>query len=331
LSKKRSRPVSTVRKAPLADADADALNRAFYGADPGAYFGMRLRALVEASSQTEAEYRAHTQTFRFGEFELTVTPATQADPADQRARDQYVLIEAEMLLHHLAETLLRLYIGHVDAPRVPWLTMDAIRGPGDLKGRVKRLIADNNAESLRRGAGFVWLGDAEQATVEWVAATTTLAGYLNYFGHLFLDRAPVYNAAKHGLAVQAGDSRLSISGIPELTQEGPSLAWLASDLKEGVQHLVVRNQWVDHQRELALFSVGCDLINGLWAVGRTRYVGWPAPVEVKIPEAVNDVLAAGRTATSLVTMGVVSFPPWMYSPAGSGADALRPDAAAESN
>lgn len=90
-------------KAPLHPQDAQALNRAFYGADPGDYFSRRVRELLLLAGRTDSELRAETKTATYGKLELTVASETEDpdDPPDEDAHRRHVLLEAEMLVHHL--------------------------------------------------------------------------------------------------------------------------------------------------------------------------------------------------------------------------------------
>jgi hypothetical protein len=103
--------------------EAAALNRAFYGSDPANFCQRRLINLIAIASSSDAE--AHQITF--GKLKLT-RPSIDDSPADERTRKAYVAIETEMLLHHAAETLLRMFFAHRDRGPVPWIELSRLRG-----------------------------------------------------------------------------------------------------------------------------------------------------------------------------------------------------------
>ena len=50
-----------------------------------------------------------------------------------------------MLLHHVAETLLRLYIAHESDPECPWIAIASERNFGRFKGKVSELLKSKGA------------------------------------------------------------------------------------------------------------------------------------------------------------------------------------------
>jgi hypothetical protein len=202
---------------PLLPGEAAALNRAFYASQPAAYFERRVQLLLGLASKTDHDLRAHEVTHDFGAVKLTVPSSTDL-PADERGHKDYVLIEAEMLTHHLAETLLTTFLAHRSRAEVPWIEISELKAPSKLKKEVERLILSTPSSGFDRDIGYVFLGtespnldtdSGERASFE--KAVELIRGYLLHLGRVFLDRAPSYNAAKHGCVVQAGEPSVSLS------------------------------------------------------------------------------------------------------------------------
>jgi hypothetical protein len=157
----------------------------------------------------------------------------------------------------------------------------------------------------------------------WNEAVDRIAPYLDHFGRVFLNRAEVYNAAKHGLTMQPGDTAIELVGVPELAVSGPSLAHLAYGEEDGERVWVVKNRWLDVEQELALASVGYHLIDALWTVARIRYTPWPSPrgLSQYVPAHRISRILFGDDQEARVVVDTVSFPPWAYCPPGAGVDA----------
>ncbi len=307
-----------------ADEDA-ALNRAFYAADPADYLNRRIRSLIFAAESSDAENRRDERVARYGKMEITV-PSASVDPPDERGYQRYVLLETEMLVHHTAETLLRMFLGHRGNPYVPWLEVVKLRAPGAYPRELKSMSSAANAQRLREDIGHVWLGNgvapAGGAEAKWNDAVDRLRDYVLQFAMLSLSRSGAYNAVKHGLAVQPAATTLKLHGVAGLSADGPSLAWLHRTA-EG--RMVVRNRWLNADRDMALAGCGQRMLRSLWDIARTRYLGWPNPEEVFVPVPLVTLMehsASGDERTSGLSLEEVDFPPSMFSPPGSGADGL---------
>jgi hypothetical protein len=96
------------------DADRDLLpenyaelNERFYEAEPWRYFQQRLAHLVHAASDTDSYRALFADGISVGSLTLGFAP--EQSPSSSRATPEqsFVAIETEVLLHHVAETLLR--------------------------------------------------------------------------------------------------------------------------------------------------------------------------------------------------------------------------------
>lgn len=332
----RRQSAQNLRSAAVHPQDVAALNRGFFATDPADYFQRRLNQGVRLFSKSDAELRMHPEAFQIGELRGTV-PSVADEPADERAHEAFALIEAEMMLHHLVETVLRMFLAHQAQPPSPWIAVSDLRGPGELKRQLKRqILHPRDGDGLRSNVGWVFLGHREppatwdgERTAKWREAVGNIHGYLEHFANLFLDRGAAYNAAKHGLTTQVGQSAISLQGVPELDQDGPAFAYLGTQIEDGVAHVAVLNQWVDTTQNLSLSVVGVGLLRNLWLLARMRYVDWPVPkggLELFLPPAsVGELLriAAGKPEQGAwFDVGAVTFPPTFFSPPGAGTDAL---------
>ncbi len=325
---------------PLDQASVEALNRAFYASDPGDHLSLRLQHLLRVASQTDAELRAEEKTYKFGELALTI-PSTENDPADEDAHKRLVLVESEMLLHHAAETLLRLFFAHALRPQVPWIELDRLRGPGQFKRELRsRVLNVERSTRLRSHVGLVFIGSREpRADLADDARTIREAGvdriieYLRHFASVLIDGEDIYNGAKHGLAVQAGEPALRIADIAALSVEGPAVSHLRKQKSEaGGREWVVETQWINLEQEFSFVFLAAWLVRAVWTTARIHYVGWPMPEGgLTLPGlSVPDVIEAAKGSSGSM-ISAISLPPVFHSPPDSGTDLLIQQIAAETD
>lgn len=204
----------------LATDEVARLNEEFYDADPAYYFERRMALLaLDAAAGEELEARLaegvqlehlhvqleHPESQLHGGREPEVVDGGAWSSPAGRLR-LYFLVEAEMLLHHLAETTLRYYFAHLDRPACPWIEI-ANRTPGEFKRRLKaeaKLAEDELRERVRDvyygGVTAADVGTDDRTLEAHLDAAATLHTTLR---RLCL-RDACYSAAKHGLAVLGG-------------------------------------------------------------------------------------------------------------------------------
>lgn len=331
--RKRKREPQRPALQPLDDPSKAALNRSFYASDPGDHLNLRLQHLLRLAGQTDAELRREEQTYEFGGLSLTIPPISR-DPADEDAHKRLVLIEAEMLLHQTAETLLRLFFAHAGKPDVPWIAISRLRGHGQFPREIKsRVLRPESSDRLKSDIGIAFFGSAvahpdlaADVKAEREAVVSRVVGYLRYFAEVVISRDEIYNGAKHGLAVQAGEPSIRIADIDDLSVGGPAISFLTKRKSErGGREWVVETHWIDLEREFAFVYMGAWLIRAMWLSARIRYVGWPSPKDgLTMPGlGVEDVVSATRGGKgSGVVIESVAFAPVMHMPPGSGTDLL---------
>jgi hypothetical protein len=84
----------------------------------------------------------------------------------------------------------------------------------------------------------------------------------------------VYNAAKHGLAIRAGEASFQLGDDPLLSASGPSLEYLeVVEEDDGQRRWQRTTHWVNLDRSLAYVFMAYRLMKGLWSVASARYAG----------------------------------------------------------
>ena len=144
----------------LARGNAPRLNREFYSGMPYGYFGQRLENLLLVATKYDQVRPLVDEGFEWGKLTINAGPMDHEErELDKQAVKVYLLLESLVLLHHAAETLLRLYFAHADPddPPCPWLAMaprfDFRRFKADVlarfvpeTSRTVRLTAEHKAE-----------------------------------------------------------------------------------------------------------------------------------------------------------------------------------------
>jgi hypothetical protein len=118
-------------------------------------------------------------------------------------------------------------------------------------------------------------------TERWTAGVANTADFLQFFAREMNDRANLYNAAKHGLAVRVADDaplRLTLAnGVNIIDQDGPALAYLEErrDDNDGADVVHLTTAWTDLETTIGFIYVATNMIDALWRVARWRYVKAP--------------------------------------------------------
>jgi hypothetical protein len=206
------------------------------------------------------------------------------------AEQTFIAVEAEVLLHHAAETLLRFVHAHDPTEPCPWLRMSRMTGFKEFKDWVKANVTTASAPDLDQLSAATFACDAGVP-----AEVQAVAEYLRLLGRHFLD-ADSYNAAKHGMALRGGAEQWSVK-IEEwelLNRGGATVSWLARWPRNDPNR---PTRWTQATRVLsveacvALIQVTAQLMKALWLKGRERYLD-ETLTEVIRPTAPADVFAA---------------------------------------
>lgn len=286
-----------------ASVQFDGVNRQFYAASPAAYFRRRLYSLLMAGGAnaqlvdllregvTFEGLRAYLDTVEdIHNFESELVP--------------YLSTEAEALLHHAAEALFRLYFAHADLPECPWLKCAQLRSFAKFKGQVAAMQDAPKSETEltdeRRRVAEVFIGhmptDDESELLEGL---DTIIRLLRLLARRLLSDSNLYNAAKHGLAVIAGESSVSFSdedGDFVFGGGGASLAYLEIKGHDSAKRWAITTQWVDTRQTLWLITFIIAQMRSLWTVARSRYIGAKIDgVNIVTKEALESALKGNGT------------------------------------
>jgi hypothetical protein len=276
----------------------DSLNKAFYAAEPHTYLIQRLVNLLVVKDKGEQLDDLVDEEFRLGEQTLKRQSVLTAE--DRRWR--FLMTESEVVLHHVSETALRLYLAHAPRPEIPWIAVaqefdfrEFKKDVGSLRDRLKAGEERGHIHLVFHGTSSRHdLGPKPPTQETWNAAAENIADYLTLFARTFGDAAP-YNAAKHGLAIPAGRSRLEveIDGEEFMTASGATLDCLVGKREGGRTKWAIETRWLEPDYAISLGIAGCHLIQLLWLVGRARYLGEKVKLDYLFDKPTLQDLAKG--------------------------------------
>lgn len=241
------------------------LNERFYSGDPAAYFRTRIlatRALLPVD----------------GALSDSAKTLAQAARLDEPGLARHVAIESQLILHHVAEAVLRMYIGHGDDPDCPWLRIASETNFRSLKDRVAAW--KSRAPLLDHRAAWVFIGSAEapdgQDINVWRKAAQNVTAFLHKFASIWIEQSHLYNSLKHGMAVTAGENVIQISadgGAFLRLVDGMAIEYLESEpWADGRRSWRLTTQWISTQEALDLSGAGCRMLESAWELARWRYL-----------------------------------------------------------
>jgi hypothetical protein len=265
-------------------ASIEELNRDFYRPEPATYFIFRLRNLVLSAGRGLEIEQLLIKGVEVGVFKLGAPEGTQLDSLDKEQRENqhaFVTLETEVLLHHVSETLLRLYLAHEHSPPCPWISLSRERSPQRFKSKVSSLLERLQSVEGEERLSRVFFGTTDRSTFgeespseeTWTELINSSRQWLSWFARYMLD-GDVYNAAKHGLGVypQRIALKVEIDGLSFIDGSGPCLEFLQSVRKEdGSRQWQRTTKWVQWDRLFGAVHIACQLIDRLWTVARVRY------------------------------------------------------------
>jgi hypothetical protein len=263
------------------------LNAEFYRAEPEAYFIRRLRYLVLAIADAPAVRAAQCEGVEYGE--IAVPP--EADEYDSEGAVAYGAMETTNLLHHLAETIMRLYLAHEGRPDCPWLEVARLRAPSEFKARLETLRGSLHERETVKRLLTVFRAATTAAEMDptgslsdeqWEEYADGLVKMVDSLCSLLLGEASLYNATKHGLAVvpsKGGFSLTSVTG-PEFVaaSQGPTVVHLdrGEPAEQGVRKWRRVYAPVPIESNIAMSQFLITQLRSLWMVARARYDHTPA-------------------------------------------------------
>lgn len=293
---------------PLVRQLAQRLDREYYERSPAAHFRARA-TMISAFADGVA---AASAPGAFTQDVLARLPEWSSDETSDgsdavEAAQLAVTVEAFMLAHHAAESLLQQLFAHLDArPQAPiWFVLSV--WDAKFKDRVARLRDDLSDDALRDIVNWAFLGDGEQltATAGHDAVEARIAhaiGWVRQAADFHLDTGGGYNAAKHGLSAIPALRHVSFVrseqgqpvGAPIELFRGAALLSLESQGKTKQRKWFQVARLVDAAGLVAMTLVLSDLLDSLWQVGRARQLGEPAVVSLIATPSFGDLIA-GRT------------------------------------
>lgn len=285
------------------------INEYFYRGLPHEYFRQRLMNLMLLAAEPDRVFALIGDGVTLGKLTLRASEPSDPPPEEHDPREQYLAIEATSLVHHAAETLIRLYIAHKGQRSCPWVEMALLRH--GFKTTVEKAFSDARPReedlqdlfpvfflaSSRHGIRFT--DDDLEPDLE------NIWHFLHHFAQMHLSEAPVYNSAKHGLGVVGADAGFSLEGVFDwrsLSLVGP----VVKDRRP--THMQFRS--VDVERDIAFTHVATNLMRQLWNVARARYLGEELKaVDMFIAPKYKDIALYGKS------FGIdrINMPLWLWS------------------
>ncbi|HEY3355701.1 MAG TPA: hypothetical protein VGQ83_20790 [Polyangia bacterium] len=273
------------------------LNATFYRAEPADYFERRLQNLILVAGNRAGldDLLAAGVTFK----DLTIggrPPRTTSDEAGASGEPnvdvetgaiRFVTAETEVLSHHVGETLLRLYLAHEfepgdPAPDCPLLELSRLRQPSAFRKRLEQRFDDETDPAAKRGAvaNVFHVTDVRENILPappdasaWERSLDLLEGYLRAFAHRCLAKAPLYNAAKHGLAVTPTEMGVKYGDGSIISADGPVIQYLeVREQDPDVPRWFHVTHWVRSDLQMTLTWQAARMIQMLWSVARFRYL-----------------------------------------------------------
>lgn len=270
------------------------LNALLYQSVPTNYFRMRLASAALQLNPTPEVLESRN------EISIGVLKAEWFMPGDDEMRREFVALEVIVLLHHAAETLLRMYIAHIKKPSCPWLEVTGLTDYRKFKALLSDIVERPSVNLTDEDLATVFLGgsDPEDAGLdidqsawdEHIEAARTL---LYILSSRLLNESNLYNTAKHGLAgvVENGTKMTMDFGDGErfTLNNGPVIAYPTRSRVEksenaaspsgGAKSTGVELKWgmsvdsISIDTDILTIELVCKFLDSLFGVTRRRYVG----------------------------------------------------------
>lgn len=292
------------------------LNTEYYSANPHMYFHQRLMHLIVVAAAPEKLVDLVGDGITLGDVTLGLNPGdapVMSPLADEETREKYLATESTVLLHHIAEVLLRLELAHERQPLCPWIEMVNLRW--DFKDKLRERFPEEGSHPDDTQLLFpvYFVGPSREETrfgddsVE--PDLDNISAFLHHFADMHLQEAAVYNSAKHGLGVVAGETRLSLEGCFDWTSM--SVAGL-DRTGSAISHLLVRSANVERDIQFAVMAT--NLMRQLWDVAKARYVGAELP---RLNMFAQPTFKRVSLCRKEMTIDRLALPLWIF---GAGVD-----------
>jgi hypothetical protein len=199
------------------------LNESFYRTAPHEHFQQKIFQLLFAAGRPDDLNRAAQEGgLQIGGLSLNPNPARLWRDSEQH--EQFLAVESEVLLHHLGEALLRLYLAHESIPPCPWLEVARLRNFAQFKRLLRARFLDSGEDDRRadvadiffgaRSRDDLFAGHPEPSQEVWAKGARNIEGFLGFYARHVLGYSNLYNAAKHGFAINPAHATSSLSKTP---------------------------------------------------------------------------------------------------------------------
>lgn len=254
------------------------LNQKFYDAEPYRYFRHRLYSLLLFAGRPEDLARLLEDGVKFGKFE--VVPGGTSEDDDEQLR-RFIVTEAEVLMHHATEALIRLFVGHRGLPPCPWLEISSLYSVRRFKETLRDLRS-TDFDHLRDDLCAIFVGPATldslvewNPKINWEEHLQVIHLMVVRFADRLLSHDRLYNSMKHGLTVVSEETAFSIDfgeGL-KVGAEGDALSHLElRDDEEESKRWYRGTTWVAPEQLVSAVWAATELMEALWSVARARYV-----------------------------------------------------------
>lgn len=288
--------------------DPRPLNEQFYSADPATYFRTRLRLLALAAGRSDDLDSLLIDGVEYEGLQYRLDPDEDVaeDPeAEKKARLAYLTTESQVLLHHAAEALIRLFLGHAELPICPWFECARLINFREFRDEASRL-SKNLDQKTRDQISNVFIGEPE-ADLDHDEKRAGLEGTIRLIqilaNRLIQDKG-IYNSAKHGMTVFPSEAYAIVKdneGTPIVEGSGPSIAYLEFEKRNGGIAWYEKTTWVSIQQAMHLTELATNQIHLLWGVARARYLNEsPSGLRVVTPDAVKAALEEMRPQGAMI-------------------------------
>jgi hypothetical protein len=284
------------------------LNEEFYAANPSTYFRDRLLMLVLGAANPNLIEENVSEGTAWGVLRavaLEQPDAALKDAAEKEAEhSRFLVAESQVLLHHAAEALLRMFLAHERNPECPWLEIAAFKDAGKFREALTLLARRTWSRDRMNTAGWVFLGSIpNEPSDEWTELRDAAVRLLRILASHVNDDSQLYNAAKHGFTALAGTGSLHFlatdptgpsDGSGELTAarlerdavlgaDGVNIAYLErSGTRKSGYTWRHQTRWLTPERDAYLAQLAILQMEGLWRIARCHYLDEPAPTRVQL-------------------------------------------------
>lgn len=284
------------------------LNEDFYTASPSTYFRDRLLMLVLRAANPNLIDENVSEGTAWGVLRAVAHGQPDAAPEDASEKEaehsRFLVAESQVLLHHAAEALLRMFLGHEGNPECPWWEIAAFKDSQKFREELTLLARSTWSRDRMSAAGWVFLGSVpDDPSPEWIEHRDAAVRLLRILASHVNNDSQLYNAAKHGFTALAGtgslhfladDSGDPADGTPELTADrlerdavlgadGVNIAYLErTGTRKGGYTWTHRTRWLTPERDAYLAQLAILQMEGLWRIARCRYLNEPAPRGVQL-------------------------------------------------